>query len=301
MDLPEPSTNRFGFAWASDAAPPAPSLTTSRRTVSLSSSEGESDESEGETSPTGIQSVTDQSDGSDPTSSSRPLKSRQRVVDERADMGHAIPSLSRALTMPLPSELGHLQNPRRKLPCPSTDKLSSSAIDESGEHSQFHELSLELADSVQTMIQTLLQVSPPQVLDTTKEQFSACSLSVPTPSMSAMFTTMKNLNYISANMANFCSTRTSSGSISEQTPHNDFDIGEMLQSVGDALSGAAAQAGVDIVIFHGDVGLKHISVKGDESGTSYALSHVSLVRIQGSSYLNEFPDHPSNHQLSAAR
>ena len=58
------------------------------------------------------------------------------------------------------------------------------------------------------------------------------------------------------------------------TAQNDFDIGEMLQSVGDALSGVAAQAGVDLVLFHGDVGMKHIAVKGDESGLSYTLSHV---------------------------
>jgi len=43
------------------------------------------------------------------------------------------------------------------------------------------------------------------------------------------------------------------------------------------LSGAAAQAGVDLVLYHGDdIGLRHVCVKGDESGISYVLSHVSL-------------------------
>ena len=56
---------------------------------------------------------------------------------------------------------------------------------------------------------------------------------------------------------------------------HDFDIGENLQSVGDALSGMAADVGVDLVLFHGDVGMKHIAVKGDEIGISYTLSHVS--------------------------
>jgi osomolarity two-component system response regulator SSK1 len=58
---------------------------------------------------------------------------------------------------------------------------------------------------------------------------------------------------------------------------NDFDIGEMLQSVGDVLSGVAAQAGVDLVLFHGDVGMKHVTVRGDENGISFALSHVSCA------------------------
>ena len=50
----------------------------------------------------------------------------------------------------------------------------------------FHELSLELADSVQMIIQTLLQLSPPQVFDPTKEQLSACALPIPIPSISAL-------------------------------------------------------------------------------------------------------------------
>jgi osomolarity two-component system response regulator SSK1 len=136
----------------------------------------------------------------------------------------------------------------------------------------------------------MLQISPPQLLDPAKEQFSACALSIPTPSMSAMFTTMKNLNFISANMSNLCSdppSPASSEGIEMDEPPllgmnvpNDFDIGEMLQSVGDSLSGAAAQAGVDLVLYHGhDIGLRHVCVKGDENGISYALSHVSFYQI----------------------
>jgi osomolarity two-component system response regulator SSK1 len=56
---------------------------------------------------------------------------------------------------------------------------------------------------------------------------------------------------------------------------HDFDIGEILQSVGDALGGMASDVGVDLVLYHGDVGMKHIAVKGDETGICYMLSHVS--------------------------
>jgi osomolarity two-component system response regulator SSK1 len=139
------------------------------------------------------------------------------------------------------------------------------------------------------MVQTLLQISPSQVFDPAKEQFSACSLSVPTPCMSAVFTSMKNLNYISANMAALCADHDSCQNSGKSDPSpvlpstlgtrpvipGDFDVGELLQSVGDTLSGAAAQAGVDLVLYHGDVGMKHVCVKGDECGISYALSHVS--------------------------
>lgn len=197
------------------------------------------------------------------------------------------PRISRAFSMPLPSQLGHLQNPHRTpfvasprdtyFPPPSPLALSQSP-----NGTRLQELSLELADSVQMVIQTLLQISPPHLLDPAKEQFSACSLSVPSPSISAMLTAMKNLNYMSANMSSFTDDyfQAPIQSTSVNTPplnspiHEDFDVGEMLQSVGDALSGLAAQTGVELVLFHGDVGMKHVSLKGDEGGISYALSHV---------------------------
>jgi len=140
------------------------------------------------------------------------------------------------------------------------------------------------------VIQTLLQLSPPQVFDPAKEQLSACSLPIPTPSISAMFTSMKNLNYMSANLAALSMPHPTyardSVSLAEQplpfappmthsVENHDFDIGEALQSVGDALSGLAAESGIDLVLFHGDIAMRHAAVKGDESGISYTLSHVS--------------------------
>ena len=188
--------------------------------------------------------------------------------------------LSRAFSMPFPSQLGHLQNPCRTS---SSTPLHPTSPEADEDISHFRELSLELADSVQMVVQTLLQISPPQVLDPAKEQFSACSVSFPTSAMSAMFTSMKSLNYMSANMSAFCTAALTAQKFGKtlnppfHTPchdPNDFDIGELLQSVGDALSGAAAEAGVDIILYHGDVALKHVVVRGDESGMTYALSHV---------------------------
>ncbi|KAJ7265884.1 hypothetical protein B0H12DRAFT_174428 [Mycena haematopus] len=176
------------------------------------------------------------------------------------------PRFSRAFSVP---QLGRLQNPHRTGQRPT---LASHPTDPGA---LFYELSLELADMVQMAIQTLLQISPPQVLEPTREQFSACALSVPTPSMSAMFTAMRNLNYFSANMATFCQEPPDdmlgpTGSIA----HTNFDLGELLQSVGDVMSGAAAEVGVDLVLYHGDLILKYAWVSGAESGLTVALSHV---------------------------
>jgi osomolarity two-component system, response regulator SSK1 len=286
-----PTSSKFGFAWPAEPPPIVQAPLNSDRAVSLtrSSSEEESDHSEaGNTS--GMQSQSEQSDEGVPAPAiTRLSKSDQQILTGKMDKAPSFPRLSRAVSMPLPSRLGHLQNPRRPYhSSPASNTPSSSISEVTPEHSQFHELSLELADSVQMMVQTLLQISPSQVFDPAKEQFSACSLSVPTPCMSAVFTSMKNLNYISANMAAFCAYDSGRDSgeldpsfVPPTTPGaplaipNDFDIGELLQSVGDALSGAAAQAEVDLVLYHGDVGMKHIAVKGDECGISYALSHVS--------------------------
>ncbi|KAJ7895978.1 hypothetical protein B0H14DRAFT_2679883 [Mycena olivaceomarginata] len=183
------------------------------------------------------------------------------------------PRFSRAFSVP---QLGRLQNPHRTsgqrpaLTAHSTDPGTPSSV-------QFYELSLELADMVQMAIQTLLQISPPQVLEPTREQFSACALSVPTPSMSAMFTAMRNLNYFSANMVSFWQEppdQVLGSGPSSLIAHTNFDLGELLQSVGDVMSGAAAEAGVDLVLYHGDLSLKYAWVSGSESGLTVALSHV---------------------------
>ncbi|CCM03366.1 uncharacterized protein FIBRA_05496 [Fibroporia radiculosa] len=279
VDLPPSS--KFGFAWPTDPPPPVGvPLATERSTgVSLSSSEGETDMSEEEPSrPTRRSTRTGESDESDFVTPTNLMDSDQNPLDQ-SDHLRPVPRLSRAFSMPLPSQLGSLMNPRRTAYSPSNDNTSS-AIQLPAELGHFHELSLELADSVQMIIQTLLQLSPPQVLDPAKEQFSACSLSIPTPSVSAMFTSMKNLNYMSAHMSVLSLDLPLQKPVNHRghspTPvvENDFDVGEMLQSVGDVLSGLAAQADVDIVLFHGDLGMKHVALRGDESGISYTLSHV---------------------------
>ncbi|KAG6915388.1 hypothetical protein DXG01_011760, partial [Tephrocybe rancida] len=262
--LEMPSSSKFSVSWPAEArtasTPPA-----SER-VALNFTEADSESSGGESGDE-RGDIVEQEGG---RTKAPPVTAR---VSGTTRSGQ--PRLSRALSMPLPSQLTYLRNPRRSDSTASSDEVAfmSNAY-------QLNELSIELADSVQTIVQTMLQVSPPQLLDPAKEQFSACSLSVPTSAMSALLTSMKHLNYISANMNGLCSA--------PQTPEeeellgppptlSDFDIGEMLQSVGDSLGGAAAKAGVDLVLYHGDdIGLRHVCVKGAENGIAYALYHVRL-------------------------
>ena len=297
-----PHSGKFGFAWPTDTGP-VPSLPSlADRHASLSSSDADSVPSDHEPdAKTGFEKFRtrrwsigagrkghgEESEESDFTTPTNRLNLEQNPFD------YASPPLhrpSRAFSVPLPSQIGHLQNPKRS-PLPSSPPLQAAS-----DMVQFHELSLELADSVQMVIQTLLRLSPPQIFDPAKEQFSACALPIPTPSVSALFTVMKSLNFMSANMAAFSTPlsslscdpphRTDNGYSCNPTISNalfqapktqvhDYDIGETLQSVGDALSGMAADVAVDLVLFHGDVGMKHVAVRGDEIGLSYTLSHVS--------------------------
>ena len=300
-----PHSSKFGFAWPTDTGP-APSLPSlADRHASLSSSDAESpSEHEPDTEAnTGFEKFKnrrwstgagrkghgEESEESDFTTPTNRLNLEQNPMDHASPPLHR---LSRAFSVPLPSQIGHLQNPKRS-PLPSSPGFTTPS-QATPDMVHLHDLSLELADSVQMVIQTLIRLSPPQLFDPAKEQFSACALPIPTPSVSALFTIMKSFNFMSANMAAFSTplsslscdphqrngyscNPTSSNALfqASQTQAHDFDIGEALQNVGDALSGMAADVTADLVLFHGDVGMKHIAVRGDEIGLSYTLSHVS--------------------------
>ncbi|KAF8075864.1 hypothetical protein FPV67DRAFT_1469564 [Lyophyllum atratum] len=239
-----PLSSKFSVTWPSDtrlsSTPPA-----SERS-NLSFSEGESESSDNDSG----HEHKDLPEHSDDVKTMPTPVSPEMPTSPRSPIQ---PRFSRTLSMPLPSQLGYLKHPHRSNNMTPPEESTSLPI--TPDPSRLQELSIELADSVQMMIQTMLQISPPQLLDPAKEQFSACALSDP-------------------------QSPGEPGSM-DQSPIGtpviltDFDIGEMLQSVGDSLSGAAAQAGVDLVLYHGDdIGLRHVCVRGDEGGISYALSHV---------------------------
>lgn len=276
------SSNKFCISYAPSAMHQTPLLPNSSSLddhTTLSSSESGPQTSDGESGDESIPSPLEPESKSAPAALNHQTFLRMGFIP-----GHSNPGpISRTLSMPLPSQLSQLQHPHR--PGLHNNLHSSPTVPSAASSTHVREVSMELADSIQLVIQTMLQISPPQVLDPAKEQFSACALSVPTSSMSAMFTAMKNINYISANMISFCDQTIGNHSGDAISPqeranakkmHNEFDIGEMLQCVGDALSGLAAQVGVDLVIYHGDVGLKHVYVSGDESGIAFTLTHVRL-------------------------
>ncbi|KZV75094.1 hypothetical protein PENSPDRAFT_681291 [Peniophora sp. CONT] len=243
-----PPANKFSIAWQGDS--PGATLSPPVASGGLSDSEGEG------------KGVSE--DESVPTPRRHPV---ERVVVEHGSL--QVPRLSRAFSAPVAAQIGQLANPRRK----------SGLKDMSG----LGEVSGEVADSVEMAIATLLAISPPQVLDPAKEQFSACSLPVPTPSVAALLTQLKNLNYIAQHIHALAQPNDDHPQQASPVDGHDFDIGETVQSVGDALAGLAAEAGVELVIFHADNGMKHVAVHADETAVAYTLQHVCRQIIGASS------------------
>jgi osomolarity two-component system response regulator SSK1 len=263
-----PPSSKFSVVWPSNSpmSPTLPNLDQS----SLPASEVGTVNLPPEVPPSPIHKKTPSDEAEDTPTTDSTISGR-----DTGENPPSVPKISRAYSTPTPTQLRQFRNPRRTI---SDSEWNPKPLDPTPEFEQFHDLSLELADSVQAVVQTLLQFCPPQVLDTAKEQFSGCSISVPTPSMSAVLTSMKNLNYMSDHMCAFGFPPSTPRVEDPSTPvMTHFDIGEMLQAVGDSLGGLAAQAGIDLVLFHQDVGMKHVAVKGDESCLSYLLSYVRVI------------------------
>ena len=284
-----PPSNKFAFTWPSNS-PMSPTLSNLDQPVPEVDVVGPS--TDDLPLPTYKKGPSDETE--DPTSGGSSTSGR-----DTGENSPPLPKISRAFSTPTSAQLRQLRNPRRAI---SDNEWNPKPLDPTPDFEQFHDLSLELADSVQAVVQTLLQFCPPQVLDTAKEQFSGCSISVPTTSVSGILTSIKNLNYISSHMCTFGFP--SSTSAAELAPLDSlppilshFDIGEMLQAVGDSLSGLAVQAGVDLVLFHQDVGMKHVAVKGDESCLSYLLSYVRELVARVLILLIEHTDRPSSNRV----
>ncbi|TIA87758.1 hypothetical protein E3P99_02982 [Wallemia hederae] len=190
-----------------------------------------------------------------------------RLHMERAD-SHQF--AHRTYSAPVASQLGHLQNPNLSNYTHTSDDASDlhpSALQK--------QASQELADLVQLPIQTIIQLSPPHLLDHAKEQYAACGLTFPTPSISSFLTVSKALNYLSI----FLSSPHKSKRTDAPAFNLSWDIGEMLQGVADGLAGLAAERSVNVVIAHSGANLQHVSVKGsspviNEGSLSFGLLHI---------------------------
>lgn len=169
------------------------------------------------------------------------------------------------------------------------EKLQSKVNDVTEEYKD-HQLafmstvSQEIQDVALMVITTLEQFSPTSILYNTHELLSACSLAIPTASVFAINTTIRQVCHVSSHLQLLSRLawqawpHVTSNLIGNKLPKlnmNEFDIGELLQNLGDAVAGVAAKLDVDFVIYHCDNTLHHTMVIGDEGAIRHALLNVS--------------------------
>ncbi|KAF1797183.1 hypothetical protein FB192DRAFT_1291443, partial [Mucor lusitanicus] len=150
-------------------------------------------------------------------------------------------------------------------------------------------VSQEIRDAALMVMATLEQFSPSSILSNTHELLSACSIAVPIASISAINTTIKQACHISSHL-NLVARMLRDSSSLEDVPEQeriksnvsqDFDVGELLQNVGDALAGMSAKLGVHFVIYHTDNGLYYPNVIGDEDAIKHALINLLRNLLEG--------------------
>lgn len=145
-------------------------------------------------------------------------------------------------------------------------------------------VSQEIQDVALMVITTLEQFSPTSILSNTHELLSACSIAVPIASISAINTTIRQICHVSSHLELLSKLTIQAWTRSNihllQLPDlilAEFDIGELLQNLGDALAGVSAKLDVDLVIYHCDNSLHHTIVIGDEGAIRHALLNVRTI------------------------
>ncbi|KAG2178461.1 hypothetical protein INT44_001613 [Umbelopsis vinacea] len=141
-------------------------------------------------------------------------------------------------------------------------------------------LATEVEDATVMLTATLHYFSPSRILEGSHELLSACSIPVPIASISAINTTTKQVRYLSAQLpllARLSLAQTDIDmDIELSTVEKEFDIGDLLQAVGDTMAGIAAKLDVKLVIYHSDNALHYTNVRGDEDVLRHTL--INLVR-----------------------
>lgn len=163
--------------------------------------------------------------------------------------------------------------------------IESSLKDYNDKQSTFlSTLATEVEDATIMLTATLHYFSPSRILEGSNELLTACSIPVPIASISAINTTTKQVRYLSSHLpllARLSLAQTDvEMNIGKSTVEMEFDIGEMLQAVGDAMAGFAAKLDVKLVIYHSDNALHYTNVRGDEDVLRHTLINVCNTLIQ---------------------
>lgn len=115
---------------------------------------------------------------------------------------------------------------------------------------------------------------------------------MPATSVSALLSSMRGLNYLSANLVPLCDGNTGGVRVIQE-----FNIAELVQTIADQLSAELAQVEVELVILQSDTGPKPTYLVGDREGMGYVLAHVSELFVD----LSNPVDHSANTGCGESR
>jgi hypothetical protein len=151
------------------------------------------------------------------------------------------------------------------------------AIDRFGERKGLYlrTISNQLRQTTDMATDTLKQLYPSHLLSKPHEHLSACSISFPTASVNAIHVILKDINYISTHLGTLSLLLFSEHNQETSSVRKEFDIGEVIQHVGDVLAGDACNAKIELVIYHEEYSLNHLNVIGDEAAFRHSLLDVS--------------------------
>jgi hypothetical protein len=157
--------------------------------------------------------------------------------------------------------------------------IQTSLKDYEGKRSTFLSmLATEIEDATVMLTATLHYFSPSRILEGSHELLAACSIPVPIASISAINTTTKQVRYLSSHLPLLARLSLAQSDINmeieKSTVDTEFDIGDMLQAVGDAMAGVASKLGAKLVIYHSDNALHYTNVRGDEDVLRHTLINV---------------------------
>ncbi|KAI9253356.1 hypothetical protein BDA99DRAFT_607523 [Phascolomyces articulosus] len=147
-------------------------------------------------------------------------------------------------------------------------------------------ISQEVQDAALMVITTLEQFSPSSILTDTHELLSACSIAVPIASISAINTTIKQVCYVSSHLQLLSRLLNQPPNQEEESAIQsdvrvEFDVGDLVQNVGDALAGMAARLDVNLVVYHSENGMHYTNVLGDEGAIRHGLLNLLRNILEG--------------------
>ncbi|KAI8379072.1 uncharacterized protein BYT42DRAFT_644402 [Radiomyces spectabilis] len=147
----------------------------------------------------------------------------------------------------------------------------------------FETIAQEIQDTAFMTTSLLDQFSPSMVLNNIHELLSACSIAIPIASISAVNTAIHQIYHVSSNLYLMSKllrqsreAMTAPADVVRSTARQQFDLGDLVQSIGDTMAGMALKFDVHLVVNHCDNGLYYANVLGDEGAIKHAV--INLVR-----------------------